>query len=139
MSVSIDPSRPTSPPAPPAKPRSQRFDDAVRKLAPVIAEIRKAGYHSIWEIAVCLEIKGLHAPSGGCFTYETTRRILRRIKQLGLGDGPRSVSQALAARHRKTRERQDMELERACREVNELKAQQRRENPDWPTTRPWLR
>jgi hypothetical protein len=128
---------PTPPPR--ANPRRQRFDDAVRELAPIIAEIRKAGYQGIGDILVCLEDKGLPAPSGGCFTYETTRRILKRIKKLGLGDGPRSNSEALAARHRKTRALQDMELERACREVNELRAQQRRESPDWPTTRPWLR
>lgn len=48
---------PTPPPARPAKPRSQQFNDAVRELAPIIAEIRKAGHHSIGDIAVCLEKK----------------------------------------------------------------------------------
>lgn len=44
------------------RPRRRRLDDAVRALAPVIAEIRKAGHHGIVEIAMCLNDKGLFAP-----------------------------------------------------------------------------
>jgi hypothetical protein len=124
MPIIIARPRTPSPPPIPPRLRNRRFDDAVTALAPVIAEIREAGYHSIGDIAVCLEKKGLIAPSGGCFTYETTRRILKRIKELGLGDGPRSVSEALKARHAKERARQ-------ARVLAELEAQRKREHPDW--------
>jgi hypothetical protein len=33
---------------------------------------------------------------------------------------------------------ENMELERLCQEVNELKAQKKREHPDWKVTRPYL-
>jgi len=120
------PSQPPSrsPPATPAGSRRQRFDDAVRKLAPVIAEIRKGGHTSIADIAVALNLGGLSAPSGGAFTYETTRRILKRIETLGLGPGPRTVSQALMARHDKDRARR-------ARALGELAARRKRQHPDW--------
>jgi len=82
-----------------------QLDDAAHALAPIIVEIRKAGHHGIAEIAMCLNAKGLVAPSGGPFTYETTRRILKRIKLLGLGDGPRTKSAAMLVRAEKDRER----------------------------------
>jgi hypothetical protein len=93
-------------------------------LAPVILEIRNAGQHGIDDIAVCLNLKGLVAPNGGAFTYETTRRILRRIKLLGLGDGPRTVSAALLARADKERTRKAMVLAEAL-------ARRKREHPEW--------
>jgi len=79
-------------------PQRRRLDDIVKALAPIIVEIRKAGHHGITEIAMCLNDKGLLAPSGGPFTYETTRRILKHIKLLGLGGGPRTKSAAMVAR-----------------------------------------
>jgi hypothetical protein len=93
-----------------ANPKPRRFDDAVKALAPVIAEIRKAGRHGIAEIATCLNDRGLLAPSGGPFRYETTRRILNRIKLLGVGDGPRTKSAALLVRAEKDRARRKREF-----------------------------
>jgi len=93
-------------------------------LAPVIAEIRKAGHHGIAEIAKSLNERSLRARGGSLFTYETTRRILLRIKELGLGDGPRSVSAALKARHAEERARQ-------ARVLVELEARRKHEHPDW--------
>jgi hypothetical protein len=119
--------------------RRQRREKAARELAHVIKEVREAGHNSNAEIAKCLHEKGFRAPRGGRLSPEATRRILNDIKRLGLGDGPRTVSEALTERHRKTRERQAIELDKALKEVNELKAQRRREHPDWPITRPWLR
>jgi hypothetical protein len=109
----------TPPPAPPEqnpktppdlnlKPR--RLDDAVKALAPVVAEIRQAGRHGIAEIATCLNDRGLLAPSGGPFKYETTRRILNRIKLLGAGDGPRTKSAALLVRAEEERARRKREF-----------------------------
>jgi hypothetical protein len=86
-------------------PRSRRRDDVIRDLAPIIAEIRKAGHHGNAEIAKRLNEKGLRAPSGGPFSPETTRRIQKEIKRRGLGPGPRTVSAALSARADKDRER----------------------------------
>jgi hypothetical protein len=119
--------------------RRQRREDTAKELAHVIKEVREAGHHSNAEIAKCLNERGLRAPSGGLFSPETTRRILNDIKRLGLGHGPRTVSQALTDRHRERREREKVELDRVMKEVEELKAQRRREHPDWPQTRPWLR
>ncbi len=134
---------PTTAPTPPtptkARIRRRRLNGAATDLAPIIAEIKQEGHHSNAEIAKRLNELKLKAPSGGPFTLETTRRLQLRIKALGLGGGPRSVSDALKERHRMRREKENVELERILKEVNELKAQQRRENPDWQTTRPWLR
>jgi hypothetical protein len=119
--------------------RRQRREDTTKELAHVIKQAREAGHRSNAEIAKWLNEKGFRAPRGGRFSPEATRRILNDIKRLGLGDGPRTVSQALTDRHRKTRKRLATEFVKALKEVNELKAQKRREHPDWPTTRPWLR
>lgn len=91
--------RPRALPAAPPRLRRGRLAEAARALAPIIAEIREAGHNSIARIAVALHNKGLLAPSGGSFSYETTRRILKEIEAQGLGKGPRSQSEALSARH----------------------------------------
>jgi hypothetical protein len=114
---------PMPPTAPPPR-RHSLDDEVVRELAPIIAEIRKAADHRIWRIAMRLEEFGILGPSGVSFTYETTRRILKRIKSLGLGDGPQTVSAALRARHARERARHAMELA-------ELEARMKREHPDW--------
>jgi hypothetical protein len=119
--------------------RRQRREEATKELAHVIKKAREAGHRSNAEIAKWLDEKGFRAPRGGGLSPEATRRILNDIKRSGLGDGPRTVSQALTDRHRKTRERLATEFVKALKEVNELKAQKRREHPDWPITRPWLR
>lgn len=90
-------------PPPPTNRRAQQFDDVVRALAPAIAEIRKAGYHHIWQIAAALDEKGLRAPNGRYFAYETVRKILHRLKALGLGQGPLTKSDVMLARHAEDR------------------------------------
>ena len=92
--------------------RRQRREKTARELVHLIKEAREASHQSNAEIAKCLNEKGFRAPRGGRLSPEATRRILNDIKRLGLGDGPRTVSQALTARHRKTREREAMELEK---------------------------
>ncbi len=105
-------------------PRSRRRDDVIRDLAPIFAEIRKAGHHGNAEIAKCLNEKGLRAPSGGPFSPETTRRIQKEMKRRDLGPGPRTVSAALSARADKERARKAMVLAEAL-------ARRKREHPDW--------
>lgn len=84
---------------PPREPnRSQPFNAAVRRLAPHIAAVRKEGAKSVEEIMTALNVRGIPAPNGKAFTYGTTFRVLKRLKKLGLGEGPRSVSQANSAR-----------------------------------------
>jgi hypothetical protein len=86
----------------------RRLDETAKALAPIVAEIRKEGYHGIADIAMRLEDKGngVLSPNGEFFARETTRQILKRIKTLGLGEGPRSVSEALSARHQRKRGRE---------------------------------
>jgi hypothetical protein len=108
-------------------PRSRRRDDVIRDLAPIIAEIRKAGHHGNAEIANHLNEMGLRAPSGGPFSAETTRRIQQEIKRRGLGEGPRTVSAALSARAEK-------EIARRYAELEKLAARRKREHPDWDRT-----
>jgi hypothetical protein len=45
-----------------------------------------------------LNHQGIAAPTGGVFTYGATHRVLHRLKRLGLGEGPRTVSEAASAR-----------------------------------------
>jgi hypothetical protein len=104
--------------------RRQRREDAARTLAPVIAEIRRAGHHGNAEIAKHLNERGLRAPSGGRFSPETTRKIQQDIKKMGLGDGSRTVSEALSARHKRERARMIAKLA----EIREMRT---REHPDW--------
>jgi hypothetical protein len=82
----------------PHRPKFRRLAEAARVLAPIIAQIRDAGYERIDDIAMILGDLGLLAPSGMCFTYETTRQLLKEIEAHGLGEGPRSRSEAAAAR-----------------------------------------
>lgn len=98
--------------------------DIIKDLALVIAEIRIAGLHANDEIAKRLNEMGLRAPSGRPFSRETTRRIQKEIKRRGLGDGPRTVSQAMSARAEKKNVRHYAELA-------ELAARRKREHPDW--------
>src|SRR5690348_17033976 len=115
---------PPAPPSPPAPLRHRGSECVARQLAPIIAEIRDAGYQGIAEIATCLNERGVRAPSGGRFSYETTRRILKEVERLGLGAGPRTASAALSARHEKKRARE-------AAVVAELQARRERQHPDW--------
>jgi hypothetical protein len=78
--------------------RGQHFDVAVTSLAPVISELRLAGICNIRQLASCLNDRSLQAPSGGPFSYATTRRVLRRLRELHLGPGPRTLGQAARQR-----------------------------------------
>jgi hypothetical protein len=78
--------------------RSQPFNAAVRRLAAHIAAVREERARSVEEIMTALNARGIPAPNGKAFTYGTTFRVLKRLKKLGLGEGPRSVSQANSAR-----------------------------------------
>lgn len=137
MTATTPPTTPLS--APPALPkpatRGSRLSDAVRALAPTIEKLKQEGHYGNAEIAKRLNELGFKAPSGGPFTRETTRRLQRHIKELGLGSGPRSVSLALTSRHVKKRENK---MRRLLNEVDQLVAQQKRDNPDWKESRPWL-
>ena len=104
--------------------RLRRSDEAARALAPVIAEIRKAGHHGVAEIAKCLNERGLRSSSGGPYSYETTRKRLKAIERLGLGEGPRTASQALSARHDKQRAAEAIKWA-------EIRERREREHPDW--------
>ena len=78
--------------------RGRHFDLAAASLAPAINELRSDGICNIRQLVKRLNDKGLLAPSGGPFTYATTRRVLRRLNELHLGPGPRTLSQAAAQR-----------------------------------------
>jgi hypothetical protein len=74
-------------------PGRPRYNAAVRKLVPLIAEARKNGHYGISAIAKYLNDQGVHAPSGGSFCYTTMQGILHRLERLGIADGPRSLSE----------------------------------------------
>ena len=78
--------------------RGRHFDLAVKALAPVINELRSAGIYNVRQLTSALNDRGLEAPSGGPFSYTTTRRVLRRLEQLHLGPGPRTLGQAARQR-----------------------------------------
>jgi len=78
--------------------RGRHLDIAVTSLAPIINELRSAGVCDIRQLAKCLNDRGLLAPSGGPFTYATTRHVLRRLRALHRGAGPRTLAQAARQR-----------------------------------------
>ena len=78
--------------------RRHHFEQAVRALAPVMNELRSAGIYNVRQLTSALNDRGLEAPSGGPFSYTTTRRVLRRLEQLHLGPGPRTLGQAARQR-----------------------------------------
>src|SRR5262249_37902547 len=93
--------------------RGLGFDRRVAALAPIFNALRSEGVHAIHEIMKRLNDAGVTAPSGGRFSFGATQRILRRLPQLGLGEGPRSVSDALrtrAGRPRNPLAKPDLEL-----------------------------
>ena len=78
---------------PPVRPpRGRGFDTAITKLAPVIKGLQTAGYLGIHKLAEQLNQSGIAAPSGGPFSYTTTWRVIRRLAQLGLAQGPLSFT-----------------------------------------------
>ena len=75
-----------------------QFDRAVEGLAPMINQLRSAGITNIRELAKRLNAAGRLAPSGRPLTYGTMHRVLKRLNELRLGPGPRSLSTAAAQR-----------------------------------------
>jgi len=71
-------------------PRGRGFDTAIRTLAPIIAKFQAAGCLGIQKIADQLNQSEIAAPTGEPFSYTTTRRVVRRLAQLGLAQGPLS-------------------------------------------------
>jgi recombinase-like protein len=84
-------------------PGRPRYNEAIKKLVPAIEEARKNGHYGVQEIADYLNDKGITAPNGRRFTYTTLHRILKRLGELGLTKGPRSVSEGASARRYRPR------------------------------------
>jgi hypothetical protein len=68
--------------------RGRAFDRAVAKLAPVFIDLISDERPPIMELADKLNAMGIIAPSGGHFSYETTRRVWKRLARLGFCEGP---------------------------------------------------
>jgi hypothetical protein len=107
--------------APKRRGRGLGFDRRVAALAPAIKALRSEGVLAIHEIMKRLNDAGVAAPNSRRFSFGTTHRVVRRLKQLGLGEGPRSVSDALKQRPnspRSPRQRPSdvslTKLQRAC-------------------------
>ena len=81
----------------------QSFNEAIKKLAPAIEEARKNGHYGVQEIADYLNDNGFVAPNGRRLTYTTLHRILKRLDELSLTKGPRSVSEGASARRYRPR------------------------------------
>jgi hypothetical protein len=78
-----------------------RFDACVRRLAPVIRELREdRARRSTRKLVERLNELGEVGPKGKALNYGTMRRILLRLPKLHLGPGP--SSQSLAASDRVT-------------------------------------
>jgi hypothetical protein len=72
-----------------------RFDAAVRTLAPIINQLReKADGRSTRKLADRLNDMGQHGPNGRPISPSTMRRILERLPELHLGEGPSNRSRA---------------------------------------------
>jgi hypothetical protein len=78
--------------------RARHFDLAVVTLAPTIHALQTAGVRDIRQLAERLHDEGELAPSGRPFSYGTMRRILRRLRELHLGLGPRTLNLAAIQR-----------------------------------------
>ena len=68
--------------------RGRGFDAAIMKLAPAIARIQAEGVFGVQQIANRLNEVGLIAPTGRPFSLTATNRILKRLAELGLANGP---------------------------------------------------
>jgi hypothetical protein len=86
----------TKPQAPVRKGRGKGFDSAVKNRAPSISLLQAAGSRDIRKLVNQLNEGGLTAPSGRPFSYGTLRRVLKRMKELGLGPGTLTKSEAQA-------------------------------------------
>jgi hypothetical protein len=76
-----------------------RFDAAVRRLAPVIRELREdKARRSTRQLTHRLKGMGEVGPNGKPITTSTMRRILLRLPELHLGEGPSDRSRAASDR-----------------------------------------
>jgi hypothetical protein len=76
-----------------------RLDAAVRRLAPIIKQLREdPARRSTRKLAERLNDRGQHGPNGKPITPSTMRRILERLPELHLGDGPSSRERAASDR-----------------------------------------
>ena len=76
-----------------------RFDCTVRRLAPTIRKLREnRSRRSTRKLAERLNAMGEVGPNGKKLTPSTMRRILLRLSELGLGDGPSNRSRAASDR-----------------------------------------
>jgi hypothetical protein len=80
--------------------RARHFDLAVVTLAPTIQRFQSEGVRDIRQLAERLNDEGELAPSGRPLSYGTMRRILRRLRELHLGLGPRTLNLAATQRPR---------------------------------------
>jgi hypothetical protein len=78
--------------------RARQFDLAVQALAPTIQRLQSAGIRDIRQLVERLKDEGELAPSGRPLSYGTMRRILRRLRELHLGLGPRTLTLAATQR-----------------------------------------
>jgi hypothetical protein len=76
-----------------------RFDAAVRRLESIISELREDTAHrSTRKLADRLNARGEVGPNGKRVTFSTMRRILLRLPELHLGEGPSDRSRAASDR-----------------------------------------
>ena len=76
-----------------------RFDGAVRRLAPIIRELREdKAQRSTRKLADRLNGMGEVGPNGEHLSYSTMRRILERLPELHLGEGPSDRRRAASDR-----------------------------------------
>jgi hypothetical protein len=76
-----------------------RFDACVRLLAPLIRKLReKPGQRSTRKLTDRLNAMGQVGPNGKKLGFSTMRRILLRLPELHLGDGPSDRSRAASDR-----------------------------------------
>lgn len=76
-----------------------RFDAAVRRLKPIISELREdTARRSTRKLTERLNVMGQVGPNGKPLTPSTMRRILLRLPELHLGEGPSDRSRAASDR-----------------------------------------
>jgi len=76
-----------------------RFDAVVRRLAPIIRQLREdPAQRSTRKLADRLNDRGEHGPNGKPITPSTMRRILQRLPELHLGEGPSDRKRAASDR-----------------------------------------
>ena len=80
--------------------RKSHFERAVRRLAPIIEQLRAEGPRDIESLKFKLNRMGVAAPSRPRFSLDSVRRVLVRMNELGLGDGPQKKSDAMSKRRR---------------------------------------